>query len=194
MSDVVVPARPRTASPSGWWGMAAFVATEATLFGVLFGTYAYLRFKTVHWPPDGIPAPKVVLPFVLAGLLATTSAPMALASAAASRGLARRASAFIAVALVVQGVYFGIQIHQMSNDLARFAPQRNAYASIYYTLLGADHAHVAVGLLLSIWLLLRLATGLTRYRIVAVRTIAFYWHAVNVLTVLVTACLLSAAL
>jgi cytochrome c oxidase subunit 3 len=194
MSDLVVPARPRAASPSGWWGMAAFIATEATLFGVLFGSYAYLRFETVHWPPDGIAAPKVLIPLVLAGLLAATSLPLALANAAACRGLARRASALIALALIVQSVYFGIQIHQMASDLSHFTPQRDAYASIYYTLLGADQAHVAVGLLLSVWLLLRLATGLTRYRVVAVRTIAFYWHAVNVITLLVTACVLSAAL
>jgi heme/copper-type cytochrome/quinol oxidase subunit 3 len=194
VTAAVVPARARVASPSGWWGMAAFVATEATLFGTLFGTYAYLRFQTVRWPPDGIAAPKVTLLLVLALVLAATSVPMALAYAAARRGSARRCWTFILAALVVQSVYFGVQIHQMSADLDRLTPQRNAYASIYYTLLGADHAHVAVGLLLNAWLLLRLATGLTRYRLVAVRAIAFYWHAVNVLTLLVTACLLSAAL
>jgi cytochrome c oxidase subunit 3 len=189
-----VPVRTRAASPNGWWGMAAFVATEATLFGALFGTYAYLRFQTVRWPPDGIAAPKVALPVILALVLAATSVPMAFASAAARRGSTRRAWNLILGAVIVQGVYFGLQVHQMSTDLERFAPQRDAYASIYYTLLGADHAHVAAGLLLNAWLLLRLATGLTSYRLVAVRAIAFYWHAVNVLTLLVTACLLSAAL
>jgi heme/copper-type cytochrome/quinol oxidase subunit 3 len=194
MTEAVVPVRRRAAGPSGWWGMAAFVATEATLFGVLFGSYGYLRFKTVQWPPDGIAAPKVALPLALALVLAATSVPMALAYSAAREGLARRASACILLALVVQGVYFGIQIHQFATDLSHFTPQRDAYASIYYTLLGADHAHVAAGLLLNLFLLLRLTSGLTRYRTVAVRTIAFYWHAVNVLTLLVTACVLSAAL
>jgi cytochrome c oxidase subunit 3 len=194
MSDAFAATRARASSPNGWWGMVAFVATESTLFGVLFGTYAYLRFKAVHWPPDGIAAPKVVLPLVLAGVLAATSAPMAIASAAARRGLARRAQAWIFVALAVQSAYLGVQVHEFANDLDRFTPQRDAYASIYYTLLGADHAHVAVGLLLNVWLLARLASGLTRYRIVAVRAIALYWQAVNVLTLLVTACVLSAAL
>jgi heme/copper-type cytochrome/quinol oxidase subunit 3 len=194
MSDDFAATRARASSPNGWWGMVAFVATESTLFGVLFGTYAYLRFKAVHWPPDGIAAPKVVLPLVLAGVLAATSAPMAIASAAARRGLARRAQAWIFVALAVQSAYLGVQVHEFANDLDRFTPQRDAYASIYYTLLGADHAHVAVGLLLNVWLLARLASGLTRYRVIAVRAIALYWHAVNVLTLLVTACVLSAAL
>jgi len=194
MSDAVYPARPRAASPNGWWGMAAFVATEATLFGALIGTYAYLRFTTVLWPPDGLPAPKVVLPLVLAALLAATSIPMALAASASRQGRARRAWALIVLALVVQSVYFGIQLNQFGADLDRFTPQRDAYASIYYTVLGAEHAHVAAGLLLNAWLVVRLAGGLTRYRVVAVRAIAFYWYAVSVITVAVTACLVSAAL
>ena len=41
----------RVARPNGWWGMAVFVATEATLFGTLIGTYFFLRFDTAEWPP-----------------------------------------------------------------------------------------------------------------------------------------------
>jgi heme/copper-type cytochrome/quinol oxidase subunit 3 len=165
--------------------MAVFIATEATLFGVLVATYAYLRFRAVHWPPPGTPKPEVVLPLVLAGILALTVVSMHLASRAASLGLARRAQAFVLAALLVQSAYFGIQVHQMSSDLDKFTPQQNAYGSIYYTLLGAEHTHVAVGLLLSLWLLLRLTTGVTRYRRVAARAIAFYWYAVAVISVVV---------
>ena len=194
MSSAAASAHARRSSPPGWWGMVAFVATEATLFGSLLGAYAYLRFNTVGWPPDGIPEPNVVVPLVLAAALAATSVPMTLASSAAKRGLARRTWKLIAIALAVQSAVFGLQLHQFAEDLDRFAPQRDAYASIYYTLLGAGQAHIAVGLMLNLWLVLRLATGLTRYRVVGVRSIAFYWHAVNVLTVVVTACLVSAAL
>jgi heme/copper-type cytochrome/quinol oxidase subunit 3 len=184
-------AAPRAAKPNGWWGMAVFVATESTLFGVLVGTYVYLRFNTVSWPPLDTPEPKVVVPVVLALVLATTSVPMALAARAARRGLVGQAWSLLAVALVVQSAYFGVALHQFTSDLDAFTPQRNAYGSIYYTLLGADHAHVAAGLLLNAWLLLRLVSGLTRYRTVGVRAVAFYWHAVNVLTLVVTLCLLS---
>jgi heme/copper-type cytochrome/quinol oxidase subunit 3 len=53
---------------------------------------------------------------------------------------------------------------------------------------------VLVGILLNAWLLARLATGLTRYRLVGLSAIAFYWHAVNVITVCVTLTILSSAL
>jgi heme/copper-type cytochrome/quinol oxidase subunit 3 len=194
VTEAVVPARPRAASSNGWWGMVAFVATEATLFGVLVGTYLYLRVRAVHWPPPGTPEPKVVLPLVLAGVLAATSIPILLGSRSASAGLARRAQAFFLVALVVQSGYFGVQVHEMASDLERFTPQQNSYGSIYYTLLGAAHTHVAVGILMSAWVVLRLVTGVTRYRLAGVRAIAFYWYAVSVIEVVVALCLASAAL
>ena len=76
----------------------------------------------------------------------------------------------------------------------RFAPQAHAYASIYYVLLGTAHAHVAVGLLLSGWLLVKLAGGLTRFRLHALQAIAVYWAAVGVLTLIATLTVLSPAL
>ena len=57
---------------------------------------------------------------------------------------------------------------------------------------GADHAHVFIGILFDVWLLAKLARGLTRYRANATQAIAFYWHAVNVLTIVVVGTLLSA--
>lgn len=183
----------RAARANGWWGMAIFVATETTLFGVLFGTYFYLRFNAASWPPDGIAPPATVVPLVLAGVLAVTSVPMQIASSAAQRGGARLARWAILCALVVQTGYFAMEVRLYSDDLAKFAPSGSAYGSIYYTLLGADHGHVFIGLLLDVWLLVRLASGLTAYRTVGVQAIAFYWHFVNLMTLFVTGAVLSAA-
>lgn len=194
MSSAAASGHARSSSPPGWWGMVGFVATEATLFGVLLGTYFYLRVRAVHWPPPGTPEPKVVLPLVLAGILAAASIPVFLGSRAATAGLVRRAQAFFLVALAVQSAYFGIQVYEMASDLDEFTPQQNSYGSIYYTLLGAEHTHVAVGILMSAWLVLRLVSGLTRYRLAAVGAIAFYWYAVAAIGVVVALCLTSAAL
>jgi heme/copper-type cytochrome/quinol oxidase subunit 3 len=73
-------------------------------------------------------------------------------------------------------------------------PQDNAYSSIYYTLLGADHVHVAVGIVLVVWLLWKLLRGLTMYRLNAIQAIAIYWHAVNLLTLIVIGVLTSATI
>ena len=174
--------------------MAIFVAAEATLFGALLGTYFYLRFKVVHWPPGGAPAPKVALPLILAAVLVATSLPMQAALRAARSGRLGAARFGLLAALAVQSAYFGVQMHLYLADLGKFTPASSAYGSIYFTLLGADHAHVFVGLLLDLWLLARLATGLTNYRLVGLRVVTFYWHFVNVLTLAVVLTQLSPSL
>ncbi len=192
MSAPAAVARARVARPNGWWGMLLFVLTEATLFGAIFGTYYYLRFESRHWPPAGIAPPSVTVPLVLAFVVAATSVPMAVAARAARAGALRTARRALLAALVVQAGFFAMQVSLISDDLAKFRPQGSSYGSIYFTMLGAHEAHVAVGLLLDVWLLGKLARGLTNYRIVATQSIAFYWHFVNLLALLVVGAQLSA--
>jgi heme/copper-type cytochrome/quinol oxidase subunit 3 len=180
------------AKPTGWWGMALFVATEATLFGTIFGTYFYLRFQDPSWPPRGVPEPEIAVPLVLALVLAATSVPIQGALRAARAGRVASARWLLAAALVVQAGYFAMQTNQIESDLAKFTPQGSAYGSIYFTMLGAHQAHVVVGILLELWLLAKLARGLNRYRLVALQSTAFYWHFVNVLALLVVGVQLSA--
>ncbi len=186
--------RGRIARPNGWWGIAVFVATEATLFGTIIGSYFFLRFQVPQWPPAGVPDPKVLVPLVLTAALVATSIPVQIAYSAARRdrlGVARLA---LLLALVVQAGYLGIQIHLFIGDLDKFSPNQSAYASIYFTLLGGHHFHVLIGILLEAWLLLRLITGLTRYRLVALQATVFYWHFVNLLAVAVVLTQVSPAL
>ena len=182
---VAIEAR-RVARPSGWWGMVVFVATEATLFGTMVGTYFYLRFQTPRWPPHGVPEPKVVVPLVLTGVLVLTSVVMQLAFASARRGGLRSTRLALLVALIVQSGYLAMQLQLFLDDLHKFSPNATAYASIYFTLVGAHHFHVLVGILLNAWLLLRFIGGLTNYRLVALQAMTFYWHFVNALAIVVT--------
>jgi heme/copper-type cytochrome/quinol oxidase subunit 3 len=175
----------RLAMPSGWWGVALFVATEATLFGTLIATYFYLRFNTPSWPPPGVEAPKVALPLALTGALVATTLPIFLAVRAARAGDLPLARLLLLVALVVQAAYFGIQVHEFQAELDKFTPQGSAYGSIYFTLVGAHHAHVGLGMLIELWVLWKLLGGLTNYRLVGVRVAAFYWYFVNLAAIAV---------
>lgn len=180
--------------PVAWWGVMMLVAAEATLFGTFVGTYYYLRFESVHWPPPGTPEPRAVVPLIMVGILVTSSIPMQLAARAVRRGRPWTTRLLLVWALAVQCGYLVWAIHDYVQQLHHSTPQDNAYSSIYYVLLGADHAHVAVGVLLVVWLLWKLARGLTMYRLNATQVVAFYWHAVNVLTLIVLGVLLSARL
>jgi heme/copper-type cytochrome/quinol oxidase subunit 3 len=117
---------------------------------------------------------------------------MQLASVAARLGRVAATRTFILLALVVQAGYFAYEIHDFGDQLKQFTTQTDTYGSIYYTLLGADHAHVAIGMLFNVWLLTKLARGLTTYRANGVIAITWYWHFVNFLTLIVIGTLTSA--
>src|SRR5581483_10254632 len=127
-----------------------------------------------HWPPPGTPEPRVVVPLVMAGVLLTSSLPIQLAARAARLGRLWWTRLWLVGALLVGAGYFGWAVHDFANELHREQPRDNAYSSIHYVLLGADHAHVAIGLLLVVWLLWKLLRGLTTYRRNAVQAVAFY--------------------
>jgi cytochrome c oxidase subunit III len=177
--------RERRARPSGWWGMVLLIATEFTLFASLIASYFYLRFQADQWPPAGIEDPSVTLPLVLTGILVLTTVPMFGAVVSARAGRRWAAWGLIALALLVQGAYLGLQIWLFTDDMNSFSPSATAYGSIYFTLLGIHHAHVAIGLVLDLWLLGVLAFGLTNYRLIALRIIALYWYFVAFVGVLV---------
>ncbi|HEY7076404.1 MAG TPA: cytochrome c oxidase subunit I [Solirubrobacteraceae bacterium] len=178
-------AQRRRSAPSGWWGMGLFLATETALFGTLIGSYFYLRFTSPQWPQGGIAAPSAALPLALTAGLLLSCLPMMGASRAAARGRGRAAFWLVALAFAMQSGYLAVQIVSYLDDLHTFHPDANAYASIYFTLLGAHHAHVLVGLLLDVWLLARLVRGLTAYRAIAVRAVALYWYVVALIGVAV---------
>lgn len=179
------------ARPNGWWGMALFLAAEVTLFGTLIGSYFFLRFNTSPWPPPGTPGPRVVAPVILTIALVLAGGAVYLALRAARDGRRALALAALAVAACVQLTYLVIQIALMKSDIDTTSPRTSSYASIYYTLEGASHAHVAVGILLNLWLLARLASAITPYRLVGLSATNLYWQVVNVLTVAVLLTLIS---
>jgi cytochrome c oxidase subunit 3 len=186
--------RRRRSMPAGLWGTLLFIATEATLFGTLIGTYFYLRFQNAHWPPPGVEPPKVALPLALTGALVLTTVPMMLAAARARAGDVSGAVASLLLAFAVQTGYLVVQIHLFQSDLHKFSPKDSSYGSIYFTLLGAHHAHVLLGLLLDLWVIGRLLGGMTNYRLITVRVVAFYWYFVNALAVAVVLTQLSPSL
>lgn len=189
-----VAATRRASLPSGLLGMALAIATETAFFGCLLAAYFYLRLRAVTWPPHGVPEPHVLVPVVLTGVLVSTTVPLLLASRTAARGFVGRTRLLLAAALLVQCGYLAYQAFVFRGDVDAVLPTRTAYGSAYTTILGGHHVHVLVGILLDLWLLARLASGLTPRRATAVRVVAWYWCFVNALAIVVTLTLVSPAL
>jgi cytochrome c oxidase subunit III len=174
-----------SARSNGWWGMVVFVLGETTLFLVLFATYFYLRLQSHHWPPAGVDKPPVLTPVLLTAALAATSIAMQLAWSSARAGNRIAAWWPLAAAGMIQAGYLIWQVHDFVLDVHREPPADSAYSSIRSTILAIDHAHVLLGVLLTGWMLARLATRLTPYRLRGLQATTFYWHAVNAITIAV---------
>jgi heme/copper-type cytochrome/quinol oxidase subunit 3 len=173
--------------------MAMLIVSEGVLFAAFIGTFFYLRFNDPAWPPPGDPSPKVVVPIILVAVLSTTSFFMHTAWHAAREGLLGVTRLMLVLALVVQSGYFAYEVHDYADQLKQMPIHRDAYTSIHYVLLGADHGHVFVGLLFYLWLLWKFARGITTYRANALQAITWYTHFVNVLTWVVIGVITSAA-
>jgi heme/copper-type cytochrome/quinol oxidase subunit 3 len=183
----------RTGPPAAWWGMLMLIASEGVLFAAFIGTFFYLRFNDPAWPPPGDPEPKVVVPLIMVAVLTTTSPLMHAAWGAARAGRLAAVRLFLVGALVVQSGYFAYEVHDFADQVHRSPISTDAYTSAHFVLLGADHAHVFVGILFNVWLLWKFARGITVYRSNALQAIALYWHFVVILTWAVTGAVLSAA-
>ena len=173
-----------------WWGMVCLIATEATLFGLLLGSYFYLRFRTgVTWPPDGIEKPALELPLIMSLILWSSSIPVHLADRAVRRGRQVVFKLGLALGFLLGAVFLAMQLFlEYPETLAEFTPTTNAYGSLFYTITGFHGAHVIVGLIMSAWTQVRAWRGaFDEHRHVTVQIFVMYWHFVDVVWVFVLA-------
>jgi cytochrome c oxidase subunit III len=183
---LAVPVALQRGRPLGWWGMLLVLATEGALFGTMIASYFYLRFRTPDWPPRGTPEPRVLEPTLLTLLLVTTSVPMAMAVWGARRQLAVRARAGLVTTAVLASAYLAGVAWLLLDEWAKSPATKESYDSLFFTLQGAHAAHVLVGVLVNLYLLVSIARRpLTQYRVNGIWAIGLYWHFVNALAVLV---------
>jgi heme/copper-type cytochrome/quinol oxidase subunit 3 len=175
--------------------MLMLVATEAVLFGSIIGSYFFIRFRSVHWPPEGVAEPKVLVPTVLTVVLLGSSATMAIAQASARRQVSGRAALGLAVTVALAAVYAIGTAVVLVREWHESPATRDAYDSLFFTLQGAHVAHVGAGILVDLYLLAKIARGrLTQYRVNGIWAMSLYWHFVNALAVLVLLTTISPAL
>ena len=162
---------------SGWWGMIAVIATEASLFAYLLFSYYYVAAQTVSaWPPKG--PPKVALAVAGTVVLLLGSVTMWWGEKGVRAGKRGQllfglgSSVLLAIAfLVLEGI-------EWSNK--DFSLASNSYGSLYFTVTGFHMLHVIVGALMLTalfgWTLLDYF-GARRHSTVSIAVM--YWHFVT---------------
>jgi heme/copper-type cytochrome/quinol oxidase subunit 3 len=180
------PARPheRTMGEIAMW---LFIATEGTLFALLFFSYVYLALSQPHWPIGE--DPDYVLALILAGILILSSVTAWWGEHAietANNTFQLKVS--LGVTLFLGAAFIGVQFMEYLSDLDKLHPRDNSYGSIFYTIVSFHFMHVLVGWLMLWFAFIRsLAGHFSKERHLAVKNITNYWHFVDVIWLFVVA-------
>jgi heme/copper-type cytochrome/quinol oxidase subunit 3 len=172
----------------GFWGMVMLIFTEATLFGILLYSYFFLRFHAgPEWPPEGIEKPDLFLVSIMTPILLLSSGPMHWAHTGIRQGNVWRLRFGLFLTFVMGATFLGFQAVEYREILtAEFTPRTNVYGSLFFTITGFHGIHVAVGLLMNLWLQGYARRGrFSAERHVPVENVALYWHFVDAVWVFI---------
>jgi len=167
--------------PYGFW---LFVLSDMVLFSAFFATYASLVNATDFGPTTNqLFDRKLVAVETLALLL--SSFTCGLAMIAAKRENMSWTQIWLAVTGVLGFIFLCIELYEFSHLVAEGAgPQRSAFLSGFFTLVGTHGLHVTVGLL---WLGTMMAQlwskGYRQHIMRRLLCFSVFWHALDIIWV-----------
>jgi cytochrome o ubiquinol oxidase subunit 3 len=167
--------------PYGFW---LFVLSDMVLFSALFATYASLVRAT-----DGGPTTNQLFDRNLVAIetlaLLVSSFVCGLAMIAAKRKNMLATQAWLVVTGLLGLVFLSIELHEFATMIGEGAgPQRSAFLSAFFTLVGCHGAHVTCGLLwigtmmAQIW-----AKGFQPHIMRRLLCLSVFWHALDIIWV-----------
>jgi heme/copper-type cytochrome/quinol oxidase subunit 3 len=183
-ADRALPEATSGTRATGWWGMVWLCVTEAMLFACLIASYFFLRGSVQGFAAEGGRYPSLTLPIPMTVLLLSSSATMWWAEQGIKRGDQTRLRLGLAVTFVLGALFLVLQATEFRRN--PFGPTVSAYDSIFYTTTGFHGAHVAMGLLMNLYVQLQAWRGhFSSQRHLAVQNIALYWHFVDAVWIVI---------
>ena len=175
------PAPRRIVVAYGFW---IFLLSDIVMFAALFAAYAILVRATAGGPTGAQLFNQVNVAIETACLLASSYTCGLMSLAVNARRLAT--TYFFAVVTFALGAAFlALELREFADLIARGAtPQRSAFLSAFFTLVGCHGLHVSAGLL---WLLVMMAqVAIKGFRAAVQRRLlcfALFWHALDIIWV-----------
>lgn len=162
----------------GFW---VYLMSDLVLFAALFATYAVLSGRYAGGPGgrELFHLPRV---FAETVLLLSSSATCGLAMLAVHAGRVRAVLAALAATFVLGAGFIGMELAEFhALVLAGAGPQRSAFLSAFYTLVGTHGAHVSVGLLwLAVMMVQVRGKGLTAPVRTRLLCFSMFWHFLDI--------------
>ena len=167
--------------PYGFW---LFVLSDMVLFSALFATYAALSHATDGGPNSNQLFDRNLVAVETVALLAS-SFVCGLAMIAAKRRNMAWTQVWLLVTGLLGAVFLFIELYEFAHMIGEGAPpQRSAFLSSFFTLVGCHGAHVTAGLLwigtmmAQIW-----AKGFKEHIVRRLLCLSIFWHALDIIWV-----------
>jgi cytochrome o ubiquinol oxidase subunit III len=166
------------------YGFWIFLLSDIVMFSSLFATYAVLVRATAGGPTGAELFNQVTVAIETGCLLLSsyTCGLMSLAINAQSRAYTYLGAA---VTFVLGGAFLGLEGREFASMVAAGAtPERSAFLSAFFTLVGCHGLHVTFGLL---WLVVMMAQVATKGFLATVQRrlacFSLFWHALDIIWV-----------
>jgi cytochrome o ubiquinol oxidase subunit 3 len=167
--------------PYGFW---LFVLSDIVLFSALFATYAALVRATDGGPTTNQLFDRNLVAIETVALL-VSSFVCGLAMIAAKRANMMWTQAWLLLTGLLGAVFLFIELYEVATMIGEGAgPQRSAFLSAFFTLVGCHGLHVTCGLLwigtmmAQIW-----AKGFQPHIIRRLFCLSIFWHALDIIWV-----------
>ena len=166
------------ATALGFW---IYLMSDALIFATLFATYGVLSTSYA-----GGPAPRQIfeLPLVAVNtaMLLLSSITFGMAAIEVDAGRLRPAQVWLAITALFGAAFVGIELYEFANLIAEGAtPQRSAFLSGFFALVGTHGLHVLCGLIwIGVMLVQMSLHGLNADNRRRLMCLGMFWHLLDV--------------
>jgi heme/copper-type cytochrome/quinol oxidase subunit 3 len=134
----------------GTIGTWLFIASEAIVFICLFFSYFYLGHRHPEWPTH---YPKIAKALTMLAILVTSSVVLHLAEKKVKSGREAAGRGLLGITVLLGFVFLAVQGSEYASHLKELTPTTDPYGSIFYTTTSFHAAHLILGLLMLLFVL-----------------------------------------
>jgi cytochrome o ubiquinol oxidase subunit III len=165
-------------TPLGFW---VYLMSDCLIFAVLFATYAVLGGNTAGGP-QARDLFDLKLVAVNTSMLLLSSITYGSAMLMAMRGSRAGAQLWLALTALFGCAFIGIELHEFGHMIQEGAtPQRSAFLSAFFTLVGTHGLHVSFGIVWLVTLMTQIGwRGLDAPNLRRLTALSMFWHFLDV--------------
>jgi cytochrome o ubiquinol oxidase subunit III len=180
-------AHPDHGAPNTVFGFWLYLMTDCIIFASLFAVFAVMGHQFAGGPSgkDIFEIPGVAME---TGILLLSSITFGFGMLAAHKGRSGTLLAWLGVTFLLGVAFVGLEIHEFSLLIAQgFGPDRSAFLSAFFTLVGTHGLHVTVGLIWMVILAVQVIGNkqVTGRDLTRLTCLSLFWHFLDIVWICV---------